>query len=326
MEVAFSRDLLASFKPSRSLRFHAPHSHITSLDFDDTGNYLLSSGTDESLQLYDAQQGTSSKSLYSKKYGCTLVRFAHSSTNCVYASTKEDDTIRYLSLHDNQFIRYFRGHKRAVTSIQMAPVGDMMYSAGRDHTVRAWDIRSPNCHALLDILAPMSIGVDPSGNVLAVACDYIKQVALYDVRNLDSSPFATFKPNCGTSMDLSRIEFSNDGKSLLLGCKGPRHYVLNAFSGAIDALLEGHTPFATDKFSTSGFSGFTPDGRYVYSGSANNSVYLWDLNDASSASLLHPFASLEYPQNSPTIVEFNPRKMLFATADTGVTLWLPESV
>lgn len=70
--------------------------------------------------------------LYSKKYGVTLARFTHHKNNVIYASTKEDgndrsrprffyktvkilskiDTLRYLSIHDNKYIRYFRGHKK----------------------------------------------------------------------------------------------------------------------------------------------------------------------------------------------------------------------
>ena len=39
----------------------------------------------------------------------------------VHASTKVDDTIRYLSLHDNKYIRYFPGHTKKVTTLCMSP-------------------------------------------------------------------------------------------------------------------------------------------------------------------------------------------------------------
>jgi hypothetical protein len=66
----------------------------------------------------------------------TLARFTHHKNNVIYASTKEDgnikifkhgidklthriylyiyllDTLRYLSVYDNKYIRYFRGHKK----------------------------------------------------------------------------------------------------------------------------------------------------------------------------------------------------------------------
>src|SRR6267154_1190314 len=54
------------------------------------------------------------KTLHSKKYGVDLPRFTHKNTAIIYASTKEDDTIRYHSLHDNKYLQYFRGHSQRV--------------------------------------------------------------------------------------------------------------------------------------------------------------------------------------------------------------------
>jgi COMPASS component SWD2 len=48
----------------------------------------------------------------SEKYGVHLARYTHKTTAIIHTSTKEDDSVRYLSLHDNSYIRYFRGHKR----------------------------------------------------------------------------------------------------------------------------------------------------------------------------------------------------------------------
>lgn len=37
--------------------------------------------------------------------------------------------LRYLSLHDNQYVRYFRGHTARVTGITMSPKNDLFMSA-----------------------------------------------------------------------------------------------------------------------------------------------------------------------------------------------------
>jgi COMPASS component SWD2 len=71
------------------------------------------------------------KTLNSKKYGVDLIRFTHATNTVIHSSTKIDgntrtkyvhshsmtkhlllDTIRFLSLHDNKYIRYFPGHVR----------------------------------------------------------------------------------------------------------------------------------------------------------------------------------------------------------------------
>ena len=52
----------------------------------------------------------------SLKYGCDLVHFTHASNTIVYASNKEGKghAIRYMSLHDNKYLKYFNGHEQKV--------------------------------------------------------------------------------------------------------------------------------------------------------------------------------------------------------------------
>lgn len=83
-------DVIGSYRPAKSLKNSSQGSVITSLDFDDTGEWLLAACDDESIQLYDCKLGKHSKELFSKKYGVHLARFTHVYTNCIYASTKQD--------------------------------------------------------------------------------------------------------------------------------------------------------------------------------------------------------------------------------------------
>ena len=69
------------------------------------------------------------RTVYSKKYGCDLIQYTHASNAIIYSSNKVDgenmipycyrplffpplDTVRFLSLHDNKFLRYFNGHTK----------------------------------------------------------------------------------------------------------------------------------------------------------------------------------------------------------------------
>ncbi|KAG7244433.1 hypothetical protein INR49_029877, partial [Caranx melampygus] len=93
------------------------------------------------------------RTLFSKKYGVDLIRYTHGDTHTVvYSSNKLDDTIRYLSLTDNKYIRYFPGHTARVIALSMSPVDDMFISGSLDKTIRIWDLRSPNCQGLTNPL------------------------------------------------------------------------------------------------------------------------------------------------------------------------------
>lgn len=119
--IAFSADLLKSFKPSKSLKYHKGNKEITSIDFDDSGAYCITSGEDETIQLYDATLGKHSKTVHSKKYGASLARFTHHATNCIYASTKEDGMrliASYELLYYGSNSRLPRHHQISISSRQ----------------------------------------------------------------------------------------------------------------------------------------------------------------------------------------------------------------
>lgn len=49
--------------------------------------------------------------------------------------------IRYHSLFDNKFLRYYTGHTNRVTSLVMHPSADAFVSASLDGTICIWDLR-----------------------------------------------------------------------------------------------------------------------------------------------------------------------------------------
>ena len=57
----------------------------------------------------------------------------------------DGDTLRYLSLHDNHYVRYFKGHKAQVVCLEISPTDEQFLSAGLDDTVRLWNMASPSC-------------------------------------------------------------------------------------------------------------------------------------------------------------------------------------
>ncbi|KAK1457040.1 WD repeat domain-containing protein [Colletotrichum melonis] len=329
-----------------------PQPHVLSLDFDDPGELLMTSESDETIQIYSVKEGIHKKNLLSKKYGVKLAKFTHTSSSIIYASTKQNDQIRYLATHDNSFIRYFEGHEKSVTDIAIHPGADNFISCSQDNTVRLWNISTKQWCGQLNLNSPYLTAYDPSGQTFAVACTNSGSVLLYDCRNYDKAPFATFDVvDAGRHVDSqfvvrgwTKLEFSNDGKHILVGTRGPGHFILDAFDGSLKAYLRkpeggtrrlaaGETSSTingsmpkTDQptIESSGDCCFSVDGRYVLSGGPKD-VLVWDIltPPQNENKTLDATWVLEEKREA-AVLAFNPRYNFFATADQDVMFWVPD--
>ncbi|KAG6832815.1 hypothetical protein H0H92_009434 [Tricholoma furcatifolium] len=329
--------------------------HITGISFDDRGDYLLTAAEDETFRLYNCKSGKFMKSLYSKKYGVDLPRFTHRNTAILHASTKEDDTIRYHSLHDNKYLQYFKGHKEKVISLEVSPMDDGFMSGSLDKTVRLWDLRAPTCRGLLTLPSIPIVAYDTSALVFAVAVNHYSRILLYDFNNFDKAPFLTITLEDPTLAQISypprqiymtSLAFSSNSKFLLVGCSGDAHYILDAYEGHLLAKLEGHVGFERRSVSappsiepvkgTSGEEvGWTPDSKYVIGGSLDGKVLVWDVQNLEGKTgpvdlkipprKIQPLVSLDGQPGISRCVKFNPRYAMLCTAGTELAFWLPDT-
>ncbi|GAA5837696.1 hypothetical protein JCM11251_002298 [Rhodosporidiobolus azoricus] len=364
--IALTPSIMNTFKPSKVFRTHCEQGKsFTSLSFDGRGEMLITSGEDETMQLFDVRSGKHVKQLYSKKYGVHLARFTHKNTTIVHASTKGNDDIRYLSLHDNNYLRYFKGHSKRVVSLTMSPQDDTFLSGAEDDTVRFWDLRTQNAQGLLNVAGHPCVAYDPSGTVFAIVLNLRSTVMLYSTAQFDKQPFLTVHIDDPVLRErtypprtpiYTSCKFSNDGKWLLVGSSGDVHYVLDSFEGNVVARLECppgqqttglersfNAPYERPMEPSSGISSeevtWSPDGRFVISGSIDGRLHIWDVcpPDAELSSLypdrpppgpsctLYPIRSTEGHVNGPSrAVAFNPRSAMLASAGGELAFWLPD--
>ncbi|KAK4662151.1 uncharacterized protein QC763_711070 [Podospora pseudopauciseta] len=338
-------EVIANFRPTKlfnreDIEDNKSNPYILSIDFDDPGELCMTSESDRTIQIYNVKEGRHDKMLISKKYGVKLAKFTHTSSSVIYASTRENDAIRYLATHDSSFIRYFDGHEGAVTCLTMHPGTDNFISCSLDNTVRLWNTQTKNWTGTLYLNTPYLSAWDPSGQVFAVASPSSGSILLYDYRNYHKAPFSTFdlvKARGPADPEMAfrgwtKLEFSNDGKHILLGSRGNGHFLLDSFDGSLKAFLRkpngGTRRLAAGEndgghVESSGECCFTPDGRYVLSGGKSD-LLVWDtLMTPDSKQVLEPAHILEEKREA-AVVAYNPRYNMIATADQELLFWLPD--
>ncbi|XP_065175489.1 WD repeat-containing protein 82-like [Sycon ciliatum] len=322
--MKLTQEVLRSFTVAKVFREN--NDRVNSLSYSANGELLISSSDDDSIVVYDCQSGVQKNTQNSKKYGCDLVKYTHAANAVLHASTKVDDQIRYLSLHDMKYLRYFGGHTRRVVALDMSPIDDTFISGSLDRTVRLWDLRSQSCQGLMSLSGRPVAAFDPEGLVFAAGIDS-QHVKLYDLRSYDKGPFSTF-PNVnrqlGNTGDWQLLKFSPDGKQIAITSAQGIVLLLDAFSGQ-----ELYTFRIAPPANTSSASGirpsilidatFTPDSKFLIVGAGDGHIHLFNTK---TGALLN---QLEGPH--PTAcrcVAFNPKYMMLASACSVMAFWIPD--
>ena len=286
---------------------------INSLDFHRSGELLVTAGDDEAIHVYNSVEGIEQRALYSKKYGVDLVRFTNHQNAIICASKNGwDESIRYLSLHDNKYLRYFKGHRDRVVSLVMAPLSDQFISGSLDETVRVWDLRSPQCVGLLRLPrgSRPAISYDPQGLVVAIASAN-NTLKLFDPRSFDKGPFGTFQIPYSRVVEWTSMKFSPDGKYILLATNEAMIFLIDAFNGECVKTYSSHVNDNAINLEAN----FTPDGEYVFSGSEDATIRFWKRSTGVEVAAYQGHAG-------PVLVSaFNPRYASFASACSALALW-----
>lgn len=303
---------------------------INALDFHHTEDLLATSGDDETIRVYNTASGELARTLYSKKYGVAAIRFTHHADAVLTASKNAwDHTVRYLSLHDNRYMRYFKGHRGAVVDIATHPTGehnDLFLTASADKTVRIWELRANACQGMLRCQAePPAVAVDPNGGLVFAVATTPDTVALYNMSNYDAGPFNEgFKVPAenGARATVTGLSFSLDGK-LLMVTSTQGVYVLDAITGEqkFATPLEPAEP-VTGTVGAPGRACLSPDGKFVVAGGSGGGLRVWSLA-MNGAEVTRPGEGT-HPA-APSIVAWAPRRMLLASsAGSSLALWAPK--
>lgn len=214
------------------LIFRDTISKVNAMDFSRNGELLISCNSNDEIIIHDCNKGVEKQKIPSLKYGADLVHFTSDSDKVIFSSTKTDNSIRYLNIERNDFIKYYRGHEDMVVSLCVSPLDKRFISGGADGKLFLWDLRSEYAVGEMSVKGKPIAAFDPEGLIFAIGL-FSDRIKLYDARSYKKGPFKTFQFNQDVNCDLTGLKFSPNGKSILINTNGSYSRLIDAFEGQI---------------------------------------------------------------------------------------------
>lgn len=323
--VQLSKSLITDLGICKVLKDHvAP---VNGLDFTHDGAYVITSGDDEMVHIYNVDTAQRTRLLKNNKYGVDLIRFVHGDhdTGLCASRCPTDFSLRYWDFHENKYLRLFPGHTDQVMSLSCHPYSDIFLSGSADKAVLLWDLRRPTAVAKLHGNGSAVATFDQQGLIFAATFSEPK-VHLFDSSHYQKGPFAVFDLSkyLGDEPEIRNICFSPCEKYILCGTDS-RVILVDAFEGKIVSEYIAPADDVADASSAADDIGvicqpcFSPDSQFVLCGTPAGKVCVWSTENGE---LLH---SVDGHEAKPQLLGFCPtRALVISAAAETVAWWIPS--
>ncbi|KAJ5073998.1 wd40 repeat protein swd2 [Anaeramoeba ignava] len=327
MEQEITEEVLKSMRVGHS--FHEEGPLISSMEFQENGEKLVVARTDSSISIYDCLNPKHENKIFCKKYGVEIIKWIGYGNTVLCSSkppTGNDHSIRFLSLHDNKYIRFFKGHTEKVLSIAPSLRDDFFISSSLDKSVLVWDLRTPSLVGQINAkIDDPFVAFDPAGVVFGVATTLFKngiyqpQIKLFDLRKIEKGPFGFFDldiqfPAKSPKYQWTSFQFNHKQTHILLSTNSNYVLLINPLNGQITQIFNSRSNKQFENIEAC----FTPDSKFILSGSDDGNITFWGVEEKQEIPVM------QYNQELIRFTKFNPVYLMFAEGNSTLNFWIPK--
>ena len=231
------------------------------------GTKLVSASRDGSARIWDSEIGMLLNTL--NDHGSQLIYAAFSPDQKTFATVGFDNKIKLWQWNDTdnpKLLKVLEGHTGEIWSIAFSPDSQSLASTSNDETVRIWDVNSgQNLHTTnAHKNGGLAIAYSPNGKQLASAGKDSK----LKLWNAQSGAFEK-EITVNNNLWVFGISFHPNGKEIATANADKTIKIFDLDSGELLKTLTGHR-------SEVNAVTYSPDGKYLVSGSRDNSVKMWN--------------------------------------------------
>ena len=232
--------------------------------FSDKGNYIVTTGSDNSVILWNAETGIIYRTLVGLKKRPNIAFY--SEDNNYVLSGGEDMRVTLWDPVTLKVSATFEGHTGSIKALDVSPDGNSLVSGSSDNTIRVWDIRSNDL--IYELKAHKkeinAVQFSPDGTKL-VSGSADNRLILWSIKN--GSIIASTDAHKGWIRDVkfipdgTRIASCGDDKLIKIWNTGDLSHI---------STFSGHKEWVQT-------IDITPDGKHLISGGHDQQIILWNM-------------------------------------------------
>jgi WD40 repeat protein len=265
-DVEAEGEPLRSFAESRKT-----HEVVSALVFGPDGRWLATARYGRRVDVWDTTTGGL---LHKLPHSGLVLCVAVSPDGLRLASAGEDRTVHIWDATTGREVLALRGHTDQCGCVAFSPDGRRLASASKDGTIRLWDATPLKDHERQEVLnftehdgEIWSLAVSPDGQKIASA-GHSTPAKVWDSRTkLVSAEFS------GQTRVVFCVAWHPDGQRIASAGWNGESFTVKVWAAQTGQKVNFTLPGGMKEFFAVAFS---PDGRYLVTGSANKTVQVWD--------------------------------------------------